>query len=167
MLRIFFGNLIFAINDRMLSGNHRKLSELPQRQTQTSPAGRFLETSQTVAKCYTGLFLLFRKKKPGPCPSYGTVLNGPRRTVNLPKTWELLLRGKTTSAPPDALQIIGGKNKLKLMGVTFEQVPLNCDTHIDQLLIIIASKASKGSYIFKRSCKYYGYSIQNLNFFKV
>ena len=45
--------------------------------------------------------------------------------VNLTKTWELLLRGKTTRTPPESLETIGRKEKLKLLGVTFEQVPVN------------------------------------------
>ena len=78
--------------------------------------------------------------------------------VNLTKTWELLLRGKTTRTPPEPLEIIGRKEKLKLLGVTFEQVPVNWDTHIDYLL----SKASSRLYII-RICKYYGYSSENLD----
>ena len=39
--------------------------------------------------------------------------------VNLTKTWELLLREKTTRTPPEPLEIIGRKKKLKLLGVTF------------------------------------------------
>ena len=78
--------------------------------------------------------------------------------VNLTKTWELLLRGKTTRTPPEPLEIIGRKEKLKLLGVTFEQVPVNWDIHIDYLL----SKASSRLYII-RICKYYGYSIGNLD----
>ena len=45
--------------------------------------------------------------------------------VNLTKTWELLLRGRTTRTSPEPLEIIGRKEKLKLLGVTFEQVPVN------------------------------------------
>ena len=45
--------------------------------------------------------------------------------VNLTKTWELLLRGKTTRTPPEPLKIIGRKENLKLLGVTSEQVPVN------------------------------------------
>ena len=45
--------------------------------------------------------------------------------VNLTKTWELLLKGRTTRTPPEPLEIIGRKEKLKLLGVTFEQVPVN------------------------------------------
>ena len=78
--------------------------------------------------------------------------------VNLTKTWELLLRGKTTRTPPEPLEIIGRKGRLKLLGPTFEQAPVNWDTHIDYLL----SKASSRLYIIKIR-KYYGYSIENLD----
>ena len=81
-----------------------------------------------------------------------------RMKVNLTKTWELLLKGRTTRTPPEPLEIIGGKEKLKLLGVTFEQVPVNWDTHIDYLL----SNASSRLYII-RICKYYGYSIESLD----
>ena len=81
-----------------------------------------------------------------------------RMKVNLTKTWELLLRGRTTKTPPEPLEIIGRKDKLKLLSVTFEQVPVNWDTHIDYLL----SKASSRLYIL-RICKYYGYSTENLD----
>jgi len=58
--------------------------------------------------------------------------------VNLTKTL-----GKTTRTPPEPLEIIGRKEKLKLLGVTFEQVPVNWETHIDYLL----SKASSRLYV--------------------
>ena len=48
--------------------------------------------------------------------------------VNLTKTLELLLRGNTARTPPEPLEIIRRKEKLKLLGVTFEQVPVNWDT---------------------------------------
>ena len=41
-----------------------------------------------------------------------------RININFKKTWELLLRGKTTRIPPDPLATIERKNKLKLLGVT-------------------------------------------------
>ena len=81
-----------------------------------------------------------------------------RRHRKVHQTWELLLRGKSTRMPPEPLEIIGRKEKLKLLGVTFAQVPVNWDTHIDYLL----SKASSRLYII-RICKYYGYSIENLD----
>ena len=45
--------------------------------------------------------------------------------VNLTKTWELLLRGETTRTHSEPLEIIGRKEKPKLLGVIFEQVPAN------------------------------------------
>ena len=78
--------------------------------------------------------------------------------VNLTKTWELLLRGKTTRTPPEQLENIEWREKLKLWGIKLEQVPVNWDTHIDYLL----SKASSRLYIL-RICKYYGYFIENLD----
>ena len=78
--------------------------------------------------------------------------------VNLTKIWELLLRGQTTRTLSEPLENIERKEKLKLLGVTFEQVPVNWDTHIEYSL----SKASSGLYIL-RICKYYRYSIENLD----
>ncbi|CAH3197006.1 unnamed protein product, partial [Porites evermanni] len=60
--------------------------------------------------------------------------------------------------PPEPLEIIGRKEKLKQLAVTYEKVPVNWDTHIDYFL----SKASGRLYII-RICKYYGYSIENLD----
>lgn len=38
--------------------------------------------------------------------------------VNLTKTWDLLLKGKTTRMPPEPFKIIGKKEKLKLLGAS-------------------------------------------------
>ena len=48
-----------------------------------------------------------------------------RMKVNLTKTWELLLQGRATRTPPEPLEIIGRKEKLKPLVITFEQVPVN------------------------------------------
>ena len=45
--------------------------------------------------------------------------------VNLTETWKLLLRETTTRTPPEALEIIGRKEKLELLSVTVEQVPVD------------------------------------------
>ena len=60
-----------------------------------------------------------------------------RMTINLKKTWELLLRGRSTRVPPEPLGIIDRKDKLTLLGVT-----MNWDTQFEYLL----SKVS--SYVF-------------------
>ena len=76
-----------------------------------------------------------------------------RMTINLKKTWELLLRRRSTRIPPEPLGIIDRKDKLTLLGVT-----MNWDTQFEYLL----SKASSRSYIL-RVCRYYKYSISSLD----
>ena len=52
-----------------------------------------------------------------------------RMSLNLGKTWEMLMKGKTEKDQPDPLQYIKRKSNLK--GVTFEDNPINWDTHFD------------------------------------
>ena len=49
-------------------------------------------------------------------------------TLNLSKTWEMLLKGRRPKVPPAPLAIVERKTQLKLHGVTFEADPLNWDT---------------------------------------
>ena len=56
---------------------------------------------------------------------------------NLQKTWELVLRGKTTKALSEPLE---RKNNLRLLGVTLEEDPTNWDTHIEYLLTEASSR---------------------------
>ena len=51
-----------------------------------------------------------------------------RMKINLKKTWELLLRGRSTRIPPEPLDIIERKDMLTLLGVTFKENPMNWDT---------------------------------------
>ena len=50
--------------------------------------------------------------------------------VNLSKTWELVLRGKTTKVLLETLENIERKNNVRLLGVTLEEDPTNWNTHI-------------------------------------
>ena len=81
-----------------------------------------------------------------------------RMSLNLGKTWEMLMKGKTEKDEPDPLQYIKRKSNLKLLGVTFEDNPTNWDTHFDYML----SKASSRLYIL-RVCKYNGFSVDYLD----
>ena len=74
-------------------------------------------------------------------------------TLNLKKTWEMVVRGNTKKPIPEPMKDIERKGELKLLGVTFTELPCNCDTHFDPN---IHSKASSRLYIL-RVCKYYGY----------
>ena len=65
--------------------------------------------------------------------------------LNLSKTWEMVVRGKTRKPLPEATSDIQRKSELNLLGVTFNEQPCNWDTHFDHML----SKASSGLYILK------------------
>ena len=81
-----------------------------------------------------------------------------RMSLNLGKTWEMLMKGKPEKDQPDPLQYIKRKSSLKLLGVTFEDNPTNWDRHFDYML----SKASSRLYILP-FCKYYGFSVDYLD----
>ena len=78
--------------------------------------------------------------------------------INLKQTWELLLRGRVLRIPPKLLDIIDCNDKLNLLGVGFEENPMNWDTQFEYLL----SKASSRLYIL-RVCRHYKYSISSLD----
>ena len=74
-------------------------------------------------------------------------------TLNLKKTWEMILKSSSQKVPPAPLAIVERKTKLKLLlGITFEDDPVNWDSHIDHML----SRASSRLYIL-RVCRFYGY----------
>ena len=54
--------------------------------------------------------------------------------LNLTKTWELVMRGKTQKTPPGTVSITERKSELKLLGVTFHENPCNWDTHFHNMM---------------------------------
>ena len=76
-----------------------------------------------------------------------------RMSLNLSKTWEMLLRSRTSRPSPPPMSWIERKEWLKLLGITFHKDPCNWDLHIDSLL----SRAASRLYVL-RVCKYYGYT---------
>ena len=80
-----------------------------------------------------------------------------RMTLNLSKTWEMLVRGKTTKPLPPPPPGIERKDYLKLLGVTFQEDPCSWDTQFDDLL----TKASSRLHVL-RVCKTYGFSKKQL-----
>ena len=70
-------------------------------------------------------------------------------TLNLSKTWEMILKSSSPKVPPAPLAIVECKTKLKLLGVTFEANPMNWDTHINYTLSK-ASRAFKSGYCLKK-----------------
>ena len=81
-----------------------------------------------------------------------------RITLNLKKTWEMVVQGNTKKPISEPMKDIEMKGELRLLGVTFNELPFNWDTHFDH---IIHSKASCRLHIL-RVCKCYGYSLQEL-----
>ena len=54
-------------------------------------------------------------------------------SLNLSKTWEMLLCRRTTKAAPPLVPGIERKEWLKLLEIIFHKDPCNCDLHIDSL----------------------------------
>ena len=77
--------------------------------------------------------------------------------LNMKKTFEMVVRGKTRMPLPESIDGIAGKSELKLIGVTVNEDPCNWDTQFENIL----RKASSRLYIL-RVCKYYAYSLQEL-----
>lgn len=78
--------------------------------------------------------------------------------LNLDKTWEVVLNGKSSKTLPDPIQGIKRRDWLKLLGVTFQDKPCNWDKHFQFMI----SKACGRLYIL-RVCKFYGYSKEDLH----
>ena len=78
--------------------------------------------------------------------------------LNLNKTWEMILKSGSLKVPPAPLAIVERKTKLKLLGGTLEDDPVNWDSHIDHVL----SKASSRFYIL-RVRRFYGYPKEQLD----
>ena len=69
-----------------------------------------------------------------------------------------LLKSGSLRVPPAPLAIVERKTTLKLLGVTFEDDPVNWDSHIDHVI----SKTSSRLYIL-RVCRFYGYPKKQLD----
>ena len=110
---------------------------------------------------YLILSIPIQQNSPDPAPEevdnikQWSIVN--RMSLNLTKTWETVMKGKTRKQIPEKIPEIERKSELKLLGVTFSSNPCNWDTHIDSLLHRAASRL----YIL-RVCKFYGYSDHEL-----
>ena len=79
--------------------------------------------------------------------------------LNLSKTKELVIRGRTTLPPPEPIPTIERVSYLKLLGVTFRDSPTNWNKHFDDLM----ERAVKRMHIL-RVCKRNGYSVSDLDY---
>ena len=65
--------------------------------------------------------------------------------------------GKDSKTPPGSVHLVERKSELKLLGVTFHENPRNWDSHFHNMI----DKANSRLYIL-RTCKYYGYTLEEL-----
>ena len=80
-----------------------------------------------------------------------------KMSLNLSKTWDMLLSGGTSKPPPGPIDGIKRKKWLKLLGVTCEDDVCCLELQVDDLL----SKAGSRMYILRVS-KRYGYHLNYL-----
>ena len=78
--------------------------------------------------------------------------------LHMKKTREMVERGRTRKSLPEQVKGVERKQELKILGVTFYEIPCNWDTQFDSML----SKALSRMYIL-RVCKCYGYSISEIH----
>ena len=76
--------------------------------------------------------------------------------LNMDKTYEMMVRGKTSTPQPSCIPSNERKTWLKILGITLEEIPDRWDRHFEEML----KKASGRMYIL-RVCKYYGFSVNS------
>ena len=77
--------------------------------------------------------------------------------LNLKKTWEMVIRGKSVKPVPEEIPNIERRDELKLLGVFFNETRTHWDKQFDTLL----GKASSRLCILS-ICKFYCYSLNEL-----
>ena len=80
-----------------------------------------------------------------------------RMSLNLTKTWEMIVSSKSASPSPEPIIGIERMTWLKLLGITFQNDPSSWDFHVKDLL----SRASSRMCIM-RTCRSYGYFKEQL-----
>ena len=80
-------------------------------------------------------------------------VNENRMTLNMSKTWEIVVRGRTKKLPPPQINNIERKSWLNLLGMILQDDPGNLDMQVDNHL----SKAASRMYILI-VCRLYGYT---------
>jgi hypothetical protein len=84
--------------------------------------------------------------------------NENRMSLNMEKTYEMIVRGKVSTPLPDHIPSIKRNEWLKVLGVTMEDIPGKCDKHFEEMM----KKASRRMYILS-VCKHYGLSTHQLD----
>ena len=80
-----------------------------------------------------------------------------RLTLNMSKTWEMVVGGRTKKLPPPQIDNIERKSWLNLLGMILQDDPCDWDMQVENFLM----KAASRMYIL-RVCRLYGYTKENL-----
>ena len=56
------------------------------------------------------------------------------KTLNMEKTYEIIVRGKTLTSVPSCIATTERKTWLKLLGITLEEIPNKWDRHVEEML---------------------------------
>ena len=83
-------------------------------------------------------------------------VNENRMTLNMSKTWEIVVRGRTKKLPPPQIDNIERKSWLNLLGMILQDDPCNWDMQVDNYLLKAASRMH-----ILIVCKLYGYTQKN------
>ncbi|CAB4022582.1 Hypothetical predicted protein, partial [Paramuricea clavata] len=81
-----------------------------------------------------------------------------RMSLNMEKTYEMIVRRNIPTLLPDPFPFIKRRTWLKILGITLQDLPSKWDLQFDEML----KKASARMYIM-RVCKYYGFPIKQLD----
>ena len=81
-----------------------------------------------------------------------------RMQLNMEKTYEMVIMSKISTPLPAPIPNINLKSRLKILGITLENVPDKWDIHFEEII----GRAAGRMYIL-RVCKYYGMSTNQLN----
>ena len=66
-------------------------------------------------------------------------------SLNLTKTWEMVIHGKVSQSLPNPLPLLTRKTWFKILGIPFQDKPCNWDMQFEDLI----SKASSRMYIMR------------------
>ncbi|CAB4027376.1 Hypothetical predicted protein [Paramuricea clavata] len=80
-----------------------------------------------------------------------------RMVLNMNKTYEMIVRGRTSIPLPSCIPSIKRKTWLKILGITLEEIPKNWDIQFEEML-----KKTSGRMYILRVCKYYGFTTKQL-----
>jgi hypothetical protein len=81
-----------------------------------------------------------------------------RMVLSMNKTYEIIVRGRTSIHLPSCIPSIKQTTWLKILGITLEEIPENWDRHFEEML----KKASGRMYILPVR-KYYGFTTKQLD----